>query len=300
MGWMHATLASVIAFLMIVVAVPHDATAWSNGGKSPDLDHPKYGTHDWIAQRALDLLPQSERYFISDNLNAYLYGTEIPDFIYSDTFDHHVYFYANGTVMEDNAAKKARDHFKALKDSLKAKDTKKAAEEAGIMTHYLDDVAVFAHVLSSKTVWGAEKHHSDFEDDALEQTNDQSKSFFTVTSDGLASKDAYNATIEMAKATTFGDNGAYNARWLDDNYVNNASKWPAEYKIRINSLISYSANQIADVIHAAVIDSGAVSPGGNDPNTFRFPNLTQTDLIIIGLIIGALLIIGVSLARRHR
>ncbi len=30
---------------------------WSNGGFSTDSTNPKYGTHDWIAQHALDWLP---------------------------------------------------------------------------------------------------------------------------------------------------------------------------------------------------------------------------------------------------
>jgi hypothetical protein len=202
--------------------------------------------------------------------------------------------------MEDDAAKKAMGHFQALKDSLKAKDMKKAAEEAGIMSHYIADVAAFPHVLSSKTAWGAEKHHSDFEDDVEHQTGSYGDAFFSVTSDGLLSKDAYNVTVELARSTTFGDNGAYNARWLDDNYANGATKWSAEYKIRINSLISFAANQIADAIHMAVTDSSAATSGNNNPNQFTFPVLSQTDLLIIGLIIGVLLIIGASLARRKR
>jgi len=71
----------LLAAVLPVVAmlVPHPAYAWSNGGFSSDPSHPKYGTHDWIAQRALDWLPDEEKQFILGNLNLYLYGTELPD-----------------------------------------------------------------------------------------------------------------------------------------------------------------------------------------------------------------------------
>ena len=54
-------------------------TRWSNGGFSADPSHPDFGTHDWIAQHALDWLPTQEKQYITDNLAAYLYGTELPD-----------------------------------------------------------------------------------------------------------------------------------------------------------------------------------------------------------------------------
>ncbi|PIX32007.1 hypothetical protein COZ60_01450, partial [Candidatus Bathyarchaeota archaeon CG_4_8_14_3_um_filter_42_8] len=46
---------------------------WSNGGYSDDPSNPKYGTHDWIAQHALDWLPFEEKQFIFDNIANYLY-----------------------------------------------------------------------------------------------------------------------------------------------------------------------------------------------------------------------------------
>ena len=53
------------------------AQCWSNGGYSTDPSHPDYGTHDWIAQHALDWMPTQEKQYILDNLAAYLYGTEL-------------------------------------------------------------------------------------------------------------------------------------------------------------------------------------------------------------------------------
>jgi hypothetical protein len=61
-----------MSFFMIIAVFSQPASAWSNGGKSSDPANPNYGTHYWIAQHALDLLPQNEKYFIVDNRNSYL------------------------------------------------------------------------------------------------------------------------------------------------------------------------------------------------------------------------------------
>jgi hypothetical protein len=45
--------------------------AWSNGGYSTDPNQPVYGTHDWIAQHALDWLPTNEKQYITNNLEAF-------------------------------------------------------------------------------------------------------------------------------------------------------------------------------------------------------------------------------------
>jgi hypothetical protein len=72
---------STILFLVIILIASDakPALGWSNGGFSNDPTNPAYGTHDWIAQHALDRLPANEKQYIADNLAAYLYGTELPD-----------------------------------------------------------------------------------------------------------------------------------------------------------------------------------------------------------------------------
>ena len=86
---------------------------WSNGGFSSDPANPKYGTHDWVAEHALDWLPSGEKQFIVDNLAVYLYGTELPDNGGAsdgicDTSLHHVYYFANGSVQDYASAESAR------------------------------------------------------------------------------------------------------------------------------------------------------------------------------------------------
>ena len=99
---------------IIIPLCCYPAGAWSNGGYSDDPANPAYGTHDWITQHTLNFLPEHEKQFIDDNLNWYLYGTELSDNPYpddgiGDTTKHHVYFYANGSLMDDRSAIRSQD-----------------------------------------------------------------------------------------------------------------------------------------------------------------------------------------------
>ena len=139
------SLAPLLGFFILTAS--SSASAWGNGGISADQANPDYGAHDWIAERAARLLPENESSYIFENRARFLYATEIPDFVLKDSRDHHVYFHADGRVLEDNAASKARDSFAALVDALRNRDRPLAAERAGILTHYIADLAVFGHVL---------------------------------------------------------------------------------------------------------------------------------------------------------
>jgi hypothetical protein len=94
----------LLSFLMLTLFAT-TAQSWSNGGYSADPFNPDYGTHDWIAQHALDWLPAEEKQYISDNLATYFYGTELPDNPagIGDTPKHHVY-YDSAEVLTDDAA----------------------------------------------------------------------------------------------------------------------------------------------------------------------------------------------------
>lgn len=50
-------------FLTLVISLP--GAAWSNGGYSSDPTHPDYGTHDWIAQHALDWHQAADTYTVT-------------------------------------------------------------------------------------------------------------------------------------------------------------------------------------------------------------------------------------------
>src|SRR4030065_405658 len=108
-----------LAIPIVLILTSLEATAvsgWSNGGYSADPAHPDYGTHDWIAEHALDWLPQQEKQFLLDNKAAYLYGTELPDNNQAsdgigDTTKHHVHYRADGLLQDDAAAVRAREEY---------------------------------------------------------------------------------------------------------------------------------------------------------------------------------------------
>jgi hypothetical protein len=146
----------VCMFVLLLSAKP--AFCWSNGGYSDNPAQPDYGTHDWIAQHALDYLPAQEKQYITDNLATYLYGTELPDNSQApdgigDTSKHHVYFSASGSVTDDASAQRANIEYGLALNFLKAKDYPDAAKAAGTMTHYIDDLGVFGHVMGASTPW---------------------------------------------------------------------------------------------------------------------------------------------------
>jgi len=227
-------------------------SGWSNGGYSADPTHPDYGTHDWIAEHALDWLPQQEKQFILDNKVVYLYGTELPDNNQAsdgigDTGKHHVYYSASGVLQDDAAAVRARDEYTKAVNAFNAGNRSGAAKELGIVAHYIADMAVFGHVMGASTAWGAETHHSDYEDYVQERTNSYADTFnsFLVFDGTLSTKSAYDAAVTLANDSTFDGNGGYTCVWMDTHYNWN----DAAFKNRAGESLNLAVNAVADVLH---------------------------------------------------
>lgn len=246
-----------ILFLPSISAV----FGWSNGGYSSDPSHPDYGTHDWIAQHALEWLPSEEKQFITDNLSIYLFGTELPDNSappdgIGDSINHHVYFHSDGSLQDDVSAKRADAEYLAALNYLRQGNYTNAAKHAGIMTHYIADVAVFSHVMGKTTDWGGEIHHSDYENYVKEKTSTYNSEFTAYLSfDGsLASTTAYNATKWLAYDTTFDQNHFQTAKWMDLNYNWNNST----FRGRASESINLAVNYVADVLSTLYKQSSLV------------------------------------------
>lgn len=243
------------AFLGVLVNAHQNNTiayCWSNGGYSATPEAPDYGTHDWIAQHALDWLPNEEKQYILDNLATYLYGTELPDNGNApdgigDTTTHHVYYWANGSVQDDAAAVRAQAEYNKAVNYMRTGNIAMALKTLGIMSHYIADVGVFGHVMGSGTDWGSEIHHSDYETYVNERTNAYNDEFDTFLSfDGaLESISAYNATLTLAYDTTFDANGDLTCVWMDRNYNwNNLT-----FRNRCGESLNLAVNLVADVLH---------------------------------------------------
>jgi len=257
--WIETLL--LVSVLTSIHCVP--AFAWSNGGYSSNPSQPVYGTHDWIAQHALDWLPASEKQFILDNLANFLYGTELPDNGgapdgIGDTSKHHVYYFANGILQEDDSALRAQQEYDEAVNLFKADDEVGAVKTLGAMTHYIADVAVFGHVMGSKTDWGNEVHHSDYETYVNERTNSYADDFNTyLVFDGtLDSISAYNATLKLATDTTFDTNGDLTCTWMDQHYDWN----DPTFRNRCGESLNLAVNLVADVLHTFSLAVPEFSP----------------------------------------
>lgn len=231
--------------LLAILSVP--SYAWSNGGYSDNIGNPKYGTHDLILNKAIDMLPQETKAKINRTLA--LYGSEIPDcttgiYCIGDNTKHHVYYYKNKTVQHDIGAKRSQEEYNRAKYYLSKNDIYNFSIRIGAMSHYISDVAVFGHTMGTETNWGQEIHHSDYESYVQNHNSDFSGLYFDG---GFTRISAYNASLKMAKETTFNliNSGKYTNVWMDKNY--NFSN--STYKSRTKSLINYGTNIIADVIY---------------------------------------------------
>ena len=249
--------ALVLCFTLVLSSLSIQCTAWSNGGFSSDPQHPKYGTHDWIAEHAVNWLPPDEKSFILDNLAWFLYGSELPDNANSpygigDTSKHHVYYRADGSLQDDASAVRAQEEYMMALIYAKAGDWANASMRLGAMTHYISDAAVFSHVMGSNTDWGSERHHSDYETYVNGKTNSYYDDFNVYLKfDGALEKiSAYNATLLLAYDTTFDMDGDLTCIWMDENY-----NWSNPIFVsRVGESLNLAANLIADVLHTFYLE----------------------------------------------
>jgi hypothetical protein len=248
----------VVICLVLVSTIPSPSFSWSNGGFSSNPSNPKYGTHDWIAEHALDWLPLEVKQWLLPYKALYLYGTELPDNGQApdgigDTQLHHIYFYADGRLMDDSAAVRANATYRQALSYMLKGDFSSAAKYAGAMTHYISDMAVFGHVMGKYTPWGEEKHHSDYEDYVNSRTSSYYAEFNVYLKfDGkLDILTAYNAAIKLAYDTTFDSSGrGLTCVWMDQNY-----DWSnPTFKNRAGESINLAVNLIADTLYTLYME----------------------------------------------
>jgi hypothetical protein len=272
----------IIVCVSILLLGAKPALGWSNGGYSSNPAQPKYGTHDWIAHHALDYLPAQEKQYITDNLQTYLYGTELPDNSQApegigDTTKHHIYYSASGTITDSASAQRASTEYTLALTFLITKDYVDAAKTAGIMTHYIADVAVFGQVMGASTPWVSETHHSYYEDYVNARTSSYSGSFNTyLTYDGsLTTLTAYNAAVDIAYDTTFGGNNHLTCVWMDDNY-----DWSnPTFSGRAGQSLNLAVNDIADVLHTLSQEAALTTSPTPTPSATPSPTPTSTPIL---------------------
>ncbi len=242
-----------ICLSILVLALP-GAAAWSNGGYSADPEDPDYGTHDWIADMALNLQTKDVGFLETTYHAKYLLGTEAPDnpdYI-GDSTNHHVYFSAEHVLEDDVCADRAMSLYQIALSSLKSGSYEIAAYDIGAMTHYIADVGVFGHTMGVYTDWGAETHHADYES----EFEDHLDSFSSPSGVSLWDRDAYSATVDLAENTTFGS-GAIKANvWMDTNY-----DWAeATFYSSAMASLNRSVAAVASAINHLMIEASSTAP----------------------------------------
>jgi len=250
-----------LSLLMMTITYALNVLAWSNGGYSDNPSSPDYGTHDWIAEHALDWLPENEKLYIEDNLAAYLYGTELPDNGIAldgigDTANHHIYYWSNGSLQDDPSAVRAEEEYNNTLHFLESGDLANASKTAGIMSHYIVDVAVFGHVMGAATDWGAEVHHSDYETYVNHRTSSYDAEFnaYLFFDGELNIVSAYDTAKEIAYNTTFDADGDLTCVWMDQNY-----NWSnSVFKDRCGESLNLAVNCLTDVLHTLYLEIAPV------------------------------------------
>ncbi|MBN1244780.1 zinc dependent phospholipase C family protein [Candidatus Bathyarchaeota archaeon] len=261
--WKRKTVSTLTVGLLLACFLVGSArvSGWSNGGYSADPNNPDYGTHDWIAEHALDWLPLEEKQFLLDNKAVYLYGTELPDNGQAadgigDTTKHHIYYLVDCSVQDDVAGDRAEEAYVKAVAAYNAGNFSEAAKQLGIVTHYIADMAVFGHVMGAATAWGAETHHSDYEDYVQTRTNSYVDDFdsFLVFDGSLSTLSAYDAALMLANDTTFDADGQLTCVWMDQHY-----DWSdAAFRNRSGESLNLAVNAVADVLHTFSVDATVI------------------------------------------
>lgn len=288
-GWEFIT--GFFVFFMLICSIPN-AQAWSNGGYSADPLNPDYGTHDWIAEKAL-LIQAKDVSFLSTIYHAkYLLGTEAPDnsAYIGDSYTHHVYYYASGTVQESDGATRAAQMYDLALSYLNANDKQNAAYYIGAMAHYISDLAVFGHTMGSGTDWGAEVHHSDYESYV------ESMIGSLPSPSGLTLDDKYasNAALDLAKDTTFGKGAVKSNIWMDTNYNGANSLFKASAKASLNASIVAVAAAINHLMIATAPTNPPATPPSAPPEipTDPLPEVPRPPASLIASIENAHIVIA--------
>lgn len=271
----------IIFLVMAITLLPlfqipnaHAATLfsnWFNGSYqnneiwdySTNFSSPNYGTHDWIADHAMNLLPSYERIWIQKNYNAFLLGTEAPDNAsldylgtntgYGDFSQHVVNYGSSGNVTNDAAARRAQEEYNKAATNLPWNE-QLGAYYAGSMIHYISDVAVFAHVMGGSSFLGNASHHAEFERGVETYTKSYNGGKFEkyiVAPSSLSEATAYDSALQVGKVTTFGYGNTKPAAWMNSNFPLSGDTW----NVAANAAYTDS---VGDSLYRAVVASAKV------------------------------------------
>ncbi len=254
--WRLAWFAAIPAVLLWTSSV----WAWSNGppgnaftDEASECDSPSYSTHDWIADRALALLPATESAWLVPHKTAYLLGTEAPDNRniptectaphsgYDDRNLGHSVEWRNGwtEMYKDRAARRARQEYNKAVAAYQAGNESDAAFYLGAMAHYVGDASQYGHAVTF------EQHHGDYESWVKRRTTSFDAEPFAsyIVANNLVRRTPYTAVKRISKATGKGKGKILSASEMDELY----SERPPKYLDSIGHSLNLGANELAHV-----------------------------------------------------
>ncbi len=253
--------------VIVFIIFPNSTIAWSNGNSGNayannefNYDYnDNFATHDWIAKGALDALLSSNQakwQWLEDREVVYLLGTEAPDNSalsttldgtvisgFGDTTWHHVYFYENGTVYEDDAALRAKSCGDLANSYIENGKLELGAFYFGAMIHYISDLSMFSHTVENNIPphnLNFDTYHSTIEGYVRTRTNEYNsrEEFFQFSSFVIGNKAPYDAAIKLAWDTynDLDNIGVNNAVWLHNNHF---TGWAQNYANRLSDTLSH-------------------------------------------------------------
>ncbi len=253
---------SVKAFFAISIAAFCSSNfAWNNGqsgnattNEPEECSSPPYSTHDWIADRALALLPDAEAEWLVPHRAMYLLGTEAPDNRripeecgaphtgYDDRHKGHSVEWIGEKMIKDRAAVRAREEYQKAVAAYEDGNESDAAFYLGAMAHYIGDVSQYGHGTTLET----SSQHSKYEGWVSRRTKTFDSEIFSPFIQGgtLTRRKPYTAVKRVSKATVNGRANILDAQSMIDKYPNGDG-----FVESTGSSLNMVINELADVLH---------------------------------------------------
>ncbi len=243
--------------------------AWNNGqtgntatNTAAECSDPPYATHDWIADHAMDLLPDNKKAWLQPHRAIYLIGTEAPDNRtirpacgvphrgYDDRSQgHSVRWNASATTMtNDRPAVRAQEEYdKAVIASARTSSLTPPSFSARWRTISVTSPR-YGHS------WPDETHHSDYQQWAAGLTSSFDAGTFedAIDGDSLVRRTPYTAARRISRATFTGrpSDDILQAPRMDTLF----STKPQGFIDSVRGSLNLGVNEVADVLHTFFIN----------------------------------------------
>jgi len=309
----------------------NSSLAWKNGSyayTSTAYDYATdYGTHDWIADAALDALlgVSTEGWsWLSDRKTIYLLGTEAPDNSgisitldgtalsgFGDTTWHHIYYNEDGSISnnEDDAALRAKSCGDLADVAMEENKLDVAAFYLGAMTHYIGDLSMFSHCAENNVAphnLDFDTYHSTIEGYVMTRSNeyDDKEEFFKIKSFTPGNTTPYNAAKSLGwdtyKDPSPSEATTRDAPWLHNNHF---TSWELTYAARSGDTATHQSyyNRIEESLNNAIQAAASAMNylAGVESEVSTFPVYPLPILIAIMSVVVVSLTISIHRKKRQ-